>query len=184
MAKQLTMKIVTPTVAGENSPATAANSTIAVTMAMADSSASSIADARATFDPLSLEPPTFPAPRGSIEALPENMRSLAIEVRLSRVDYIAATIITAYLGTIVNRARHLMFERDVKPLATFATMMGQPGAGKSFAICVIEKPLSDFDRAWQKTHRFGAYASCGHPIASAMLSTTSLTSCRSSHGVP
>jgi hypothetical protein len=177
MAKK-SIKIVTPTAAE-----TAKNSTIVVTMAMADRSASSIDDARAAFDPLSLEPPTFPTPRCSIEALPENMRSLAIEARLSRVDYITATIITAYLGAIVNRARHLMFERDVKPLPTFATMMGQPGPGKSFAICAIETPPSDFDRAWQKTHRFGAYASCGHPKGSAPLSTTSLTSCRSAHGM-
>jgi hypothetical protein len=91
--------------------------------------------------------------------LPENMRSLAIEFaeqRLLWVDYIAATIITACLAAIASRARLLTFEGDAKPMVAFAT--GQPGRGKSSAICVIEKPFSDFDRAWQKTHRFGAYA--------------------------
>jgi hypothetical protein len=176
------IKIVTPTAAES-----AKDSTIVVTMAMADSSASSIADAKAAFDPLSPQPPTFAASRCSIKALPENMHCLATEfaeARLLCADYIAATIITAYLGAIAGRTRLLTFEGDARPLATFTTLTGRPGAGKSFAICVIEKPFSDFDRAWQKTHQFGAYASCGLPVSSSMLSTTSLTSCRSSHGMP
>jgi hypothetical protein len=173
MAKKL-IKIVTPT-----ATETAKNSTIVVNMAMADRCASSIADAGAAFDPLSTQPATSTAPRCAIKALAENLRSLATEfaeARLSCADYIAATIITGYLRAIADRTRLSTFEGDAKPLATFLT--GRPGAGKSCAICVIEKPFSDFDRAWQKAHRFGAYASCGHPVSISMLSTTSLTSCR------
>jgi hypothetical protein len=180
MAKK-SIKIVTPTAAE-----TVKSSTIVVNMAMADSSASSIADAGAVFDPLSTQPATSTAPRCSIKAMAENMRSLATEfaeARLSCADYIAATIITGYLRALADRTRLSTAEGDAKPLAMFATLSGRPRVGKSSAICVIEKPFSDFDRAWQKARRFGAYPSCEHPASISMLSTTSLTSCRSSRAM-
>jgi hypothetical protein len=181
MAKK-SIKIVTPTTAE-----TAKNSTIVANMAMADSYATSIADAGGAFDPLSTQPATSTARRCSIEALAESMRSLATEfaeARLSCADYIAATIITGYLRAIADRTRLSTAEGDAKPLAMFATLIGRPRVGKSSAIWVIEKPFSDFDRAWQKARLFGASASCGYPVSISMLSTTSLTSCRSSRAMP
>lgn len=137
-------------------PAIQSNSIMAAGVAEANDRAPGINNGWAAFDQSFLLPPTSPAPRFPIEALPENLRSLVIkfaEARLLSIDYVAAAILTACSGAIGNRVRLLTFEGDADPLAMFTTLVGPPSVGKSLAISVVEKPLIAIDQALQRTHR-------------------------------
>jgi Protein of unknown function (DUF3987) len=156
MAKKSIAKTVKQPAEERTPPAIGSNSIMASGVAEANDRAPGTTNGWSTFDSSFLLPPTSPAPRLPIEALPENLRSLVVkfaEARLLSIDYVAAAILTAFSGAIGNRVRLLTFDGDADPLAMFTTLVGPPSVGKSLAISLVEKPLIAIDQALQKTHR-------------------------------